>query len=90
MPEKSTKLIAYQVDYYCDECGEKMVWNNVTLTTYPAQYYHGCKNGHGKIFYVAYPSTVYEFERGPTQRILDAAIALKNWLGKLSRHDKRK
>ena len=81
MAEKSTKLVTYQVDYYCDECGEKMIWNNVTLTTYPAQYYHSCKNGHGKTFRIAYPSTVYEFERGLTQRAADLLSRLAKWAG---------
>ena len=83
MAEKYKKLVTYQIDYFCDECGELMEWAGITLTLYPAQYPHGCKNGHKKTFYRAYPSTSYEFERGLTKRALDAAHALKNWLVRL-------
>lgn len=84
MAEKSTKLVTYQVDYFCDECGEPMKWNGICLTEYPAQYPpqypHLCKNGHGKTFLCSYPATAYEFERGLTQRAADGYRRLYSWL----------
>ena len=71
MSEKYQKIIAYEVNYFCDECGEPMLWNGVTLTTYPAQYGHICKNGHARVFRNSYPYIAHKIERGLTQRAGD-------------------
>ena len=81
MAEKFNKLVTFQVDYFCDECDEPMKWNGICLTSYPAQYPHSCKNGHGKTFLCSYPTTAYELERGLTQRAADLLSRLAKWAG---------
>jgi len=80
MPEKLQKVKSYQVDYFCDECGEPMRWNEICLTSYPAQYPHVCKNGHQKTFLKSYPHISNAIERGLTWRAADGLCRLYSWL----------
>lgn len=61
MPESEKPVQTVQVNYLCDECGEPMKWDGRCLTSYPAQYPHGCPNGHTKNFSGAtYPRIAYK------------------------------
>jgi len=62
MPEKREELAVYAVEYFCDKCGEVMMWNGVCLTSNPAQYPHVCVNGHTKNFLCSYPRKAYVYK----------------------------
>jgi len=43
MPEKSTKVQAYRVDYLCDECGETVMrFTGTCYPIHPKRYEHTC------------------------------------------------
>jgi hypothetical protein len=50
MPERQREVLAYTIDYLCDECGEPMKQTGIALMSNPPIYPHVCKNGHTKTF----------------------------------------
>ncbi|SUD80275.1 Uncharacterised protein [Pseudomonas putida] len=58
MAETAKQMVAYQVEYVCDSCGEgHMRPAGITLTSYPAQYPHQCSAcGARANFLKCYPS----------------------------------
>jgi predicted RNA-binding Zn-ribbon protein involved in translation (DUF1610 family) len=48
MSIQQVEVKVYKEYLVCDDCGEKMIWNGLTLTSYPEQYDHHCP-GCGKV-----------------------------------------
>ena len=62
MSEVKTPVVAMNVEYICDECGEgRMIHTGVCLLSSPPQYPHQCnKCGHVKTLRECYPLIRYE------------------------------
>ena len=60
--ETSVKIVKQTL--ICDKCGKEMVWDRITLTSYPAQYRHFCECGNDvTVLDKSYPS--YEYKEKP-------------------------
>ena len=61
---KKVEVKTFAEKLYCDECGEEMKLNEMSLVTnltYPIQYIYQCPNcGHRETTSVQYPHIYYE------------------------------
>jgi len=57
MAETSKPMVAHQLDYACDACGQGVMKSTgVVLASYPAQYPHRCSEcGSASTFHKQYP-----------------------------------
>jgi predicted RNA-binding Zn-ribbon protein involved in translation (DUF1610 family) len=67
MSIQKLEIKVYKEYLLCDDCGEKMIWNGMTLTSYTAQYDHSCpKCGKTeRIRGQCYPQLIYT-DKEPT------------------------
>ena len=70
MVKRARVINTYQINLYCDICGNRMERDNIVLTSYPPQFKYHCKVcGNVETSYQQYPYQQVEFDEGNAEAI---------------------
>lgn len=58
MPEREFEVVLFDVEYFCDKCGEPMKACTVIATKDGTEHEHVCTNGHYQVLPNHYPRVI--------------------------------